>query len=146
MINLTQFEATIRVKHNTQRQWSKILKIATLVWRMQMWKSWGKILTMTLNQTNATNVTMHLPMQAIWGHIWQSTVEKSQINATYVILHPLWQEIWGNIWQRTVEKSHTNVTSVTMPLLKQAVWEDINKRTAEKSRTNATNVTMPPLV
>ena len=28
------------------------------------------------SQTNATNVTLHLFRQAIWGDIWQSTVEK----------------------------------------------------------------------
>ena len=31
MIDLTQFEATIWPKHNTQWQWSKIMKIITLV-------------------------------------------------------------------------------------------------------------------
>ena len=46
MINFNQFETTIWAKHNTQWQWSKILKMMNLVWMMQMWKSWRKILTM----------------------------------------------------------------------------------------------------
>ena len=40
MINLNQFKTTIWAKHNTQWKWSKTLKMITLVWRMQMWKSW----------------------------------------------------------------------------------------------------------
>ena len=45
-------------------------------------------------QTNATNMTMPLLMQAIWGHIWKRTVEKSQTNAVSVIMHVLGQAIW----------------------------------------------------
>ena len=43
--------------------------------------------------------------QAIWGHIWKRTVEKSQMNATNVTLHPHRQEIWGDIWKSTVGKN-----------------------------------------
>ena len=63
------------------------------------------------NQTNATNETMPLLGQAIWGNIWKYTVEKSQTNATNVIMHPPGQTVWGRIWKRTVEKSQTNAAS-----------------------------------
>ena len=55
---------------------------------------------MEKSQTNATNVTMHLLRQAIWGHIWKHTVEKNQVNATNVTLPLLRQSIWGHIWNR----------------------------------------------
>ena len=44
-----------------------------------------------------------------------------------VIMHPLMQAIWGHIWKHTVEKSQTNATSVTMLLLGQTSWEHISK-------------------
>ena len=44
---------------------------------------------------NATNTIMHPLRQAIWGHIWRHTVEKSQF-------HRLKQAIWGDIWEPTV--------------------------------------------
>ena len=46
-----------------------------LVWRMQMWKSWIEILTMSLSHINATNAAIHLPVQVIWRLIWNSTME-----------------------------------------------------------------------
>ena len=48
-------------------------------------------------QTIATNVTLNLLKQAIWGNIWKRTVEKSQIDATNVTLHPLIQALLGHI-------------------------------------------------
>ena len=42
MINLTQFQARIWTKHNTQWKWRKILKIMIWFWRMQMLKSLRK--------------------------------------------------------------------------------------------------------
>ena len=46
---------------------------------------------------------MHPQMQAIWGLIWNHTVEKSQTNATNVILYRLVrEEICGDI-----SKTHT---------------------------------------
>ena len=95
MINLTQFEATFWPQHNTQWQWSKISKIMTLVWSMQMWKSWRK------SQINATNATLHLLRQAIWGYIWKRTVEKSQTNAASASLPALTQVLWRDIWRGT---------------------------------------------
>ena len=54
------------------------------------------------------------------------------------------QAIWGHIWKHTVEKSQRNATNVTLPLLGQALWGDILKHTVEKSQTNATNeITQP---
>ena len=47
-------------------QWSKILKI--MVWRMQTWKYWTKILKISESHISATSATMYLPIQAIWGH------------------------------------------------------------------------------
>ena len=165
MINFTQFKA----KHTTQRQWNKILKkIMILVWRMQMLKSCRKMLTELeshMNATNATmlfqgrkfedtfenghwrkinatNATMHLIRQAIWGDIWKIIVSESKTNATNVIMHPPMQALWGHIWKRTVEKSQTNATNATMPLLRQTIWDNIWKRTVEKSQRNATNVIM----
>ena len=38
---------------------------------------------------HVTNATMHSLRRAIWGHIWQHTLEKNQTNATDVTLHPL---------------------------------------------------------
>ena len=89
IINLPQFEATNWPKHN--RQWTKLLKIMALVWQMQIW------IFLEERLTNATNVTLHLLRQAIWGHIWNYTVGKSQTNVTSVTLHPHWQAIWGYI-------------------------------------------------
>ena len=85
---------------------------------------------------------MHLLMQAIWGHIWKHTVEKSQTNVTNVIMHLLMQAIWGRTWKHTVAKSQTNVTNVTLPHLRQATWGLIWKHTVEKSQTDATSVTL----
>ena len=105
---------------------------------------WGHIWKRTVDksQTSATNVTMHPIRQAIWGHIWKRPVEKSHTNATSVTMHPLGQAIWGHIWKRTVEKSQTIATSVTMHPLVQTIWGHIWRRTVEKSQTNATNATM----
>ena len=77
---------------------------------------------------------MALLEQAIWGHIWKRTVEKSQTNATSVIMHPLEQEVWGDIWKRTVEKSHTIATSVAMHPPVQTNWGCIWEHTVEKSK------------
>ena len=85
-------------------------------------------------QINATNATLYLLRQAIWGHIWKRTVEKSQINAANVTMHLLMQEVWGHIWKHTVEKSPTNVTSVTLHALIQDLWEGIWKATVEECR------------
>ena len=145
IISLTQFEATFWAKHNTYWQWNKIWKIMTLIWRMQMWRFWRKQLAMSLNQANVTNVTIHLLIRAIWGHIWKCTVEKSQTSATNVTMHPLRQAIWGLIWKCTVEKSPTSATSVALHSVKQAIWGGIWKRIVAKSFTNATNVAMHPL-
>ena len=108
---------------------------------------WGHIWkdTVEKSQTNATNVTLHLLMQAIWGNIWKCTVEKSQTNATNQILHPHRLAIWRDIWKRTLEKNQTNATNAILHPHRQAIWGDIWERTAEKSQTNATNVTMHPL-
>ena len=104
---------------------------------------------MEKSQTNATNVTLHLLGQVIWGDIRKHTLEKSQINAINVTLHPHRQAIWGGIWKHIVEKSQAsatyldrvpawlglgNLTKPTMPLLMQAIWGYIWKRTVEKSQ------------
>ena len=47
-------------------------------------------------------------MQAHWGHMRKCTVEKSQTNATNVTLHLLGQTIWGDIWKHTVAKNQIN--------------------------------------
>ena len=82
----------------------------------------------------ATNVTLPLLVQAIWGAIWKYTAEKSQTNVTNVTMQVLWQAIWGNTLKHTVEKSQTNATNVTMHLFRQAIWGDIWKRTVGKSQ------------
>ena len=74
---------------------------------------------------------MHQFTQAIWGHIWKFTVEKSQ-NATNVTTHPLMQVIWEHIWKRTVEKNQTNAASVIMPAPTQVLLEDIWRGTMKK--------------
>ena len=103
MINLIQFEATIWARHNTLWKWRKILKILTLVWMVQMWKSGRKILTMSLSHINATNAAIHLPKKVIWILILNSTMEKRQINATNVTMPRLRQVNWKNIWKCTVD-------------------------------------------
>ena len=70
---------------------------------------------------------MLLCRQAIWGHIWKHTVEKSQTNATDVTLHPLRQAIWEHIWRRTVEKNQINATCVTMHPLRH-IWKHTVQR------------------
>ena len=49
------------------------------------------------SQTNVSNVTMHMKMQLIRGHIWKHTVQKSYTNLTSVTLPPLGQTLWQNI-------------------------------------------------
>ena len=49
------------------------------------------------SQTNVSNVTMHMKMQLIRGHIWKHTVQKSYTNLTNVTLRPLGQTLWQNI-------------------------------------------------
>ena len=63
--------------------------------------------------------------QAIWGHIWKRTVDKSQTSATNVTMHLLVQAIWEDIWRLTVEKSKTNATSVILGPHWRAIWWDI---------------------
>ena len=63
--------------------------------------------------------------QAIWGHIWKRTVDKSQTSATNVTMHLLVQAIWEDIWRLTVEKSQTNATSVILGPHWRAIWWDI---------------------
>ena len=71
--------------------------------------------------------------QAIWGHIWERTVEKSQTNATNVTLHPHGQGIWRDILKSTVEKSQTNAANLTMHPLRQVIWGHIwNTHNGEK--------------
>ena len=108
---------------------------------------WGDIWEHTVEKspTNATNVTIHLPLHIIWGCTWKRTVEKSQINAASVTIHHIMQAIWGFIWKHTLGKSRTNVTNVILHPLRQAIWRDIWERTVEKSQTNATNVSLHPL-
>ena len=36
--------------------------------------------------------------EAIWGYIWKHTVEKSQTNVTDVTMPLLMQAIWGDTW------------------------------------------------
>ena len=64
-------------------------------------------------ERSATNVTLYLLGQAVWGNIWKHTLEKNQTNATSVTLHHLEKAIWVSIWKRIVEKRHTIATSVT---------------------------------
>ena len=97
-------------------------------------------------ERSATNVTLYLLGQAVWGNIWKHTLEKNQTNATSVTLHHLEKAIWVSIWKRIVEKRHTIATSVTthpleqlicyklykckhasMPLLSQVLWTYIWK-------------------
>ena len=123
MIILTQFETTFWVKHKTPWQWNKILKIMTLVWRMQMWKSWRKMLK---SWTNVTNVTLPLLAENIWGHIWKHTVEKSQTNATSVIMHLFtqvpWRIIWKSIFEETFEDTLKWHMEITRKLTKHSMW------------------------
>ena len=99
---------------------------------------------MEKRKTNATNVTMRPPWQAIWGDIWKLTVEKNQTNVINVIRHLLRQAIRGRIWKYTVEKSQQNATSVIIHLLMLEPWGDIWKPTVEKNQTNETSTTLHP--
>ena len=109
---------------------------------------WGHIWRHTVekSQTNATSVIMHPCMQVLWGHIWKSTVEKSRTNATSVIMHPPGQTVWRLIWKRIVEKSRTNATNVTIHVLRQEPWGDTWKHTAEESQTNDNSVILAALM
>ena len=77
------------------------------------------------------NVTRHLLWQAIWGHIWQRTVEKSQTNATNVTMPALIQSLSIDIWKRRVNKQ-IYVTNATMLSFKQAIWGSIWKLSISK--------------
>ena len=93
----------------------------TFPWEIQMMKE--------KSQTNATNVTMPLLRQSIWGNIRKFTVEKSQINAASVIMHPTRQAIWGHIWEYTLEKSQTNATNVILLPPEKIIWGHIWRNT-----------------
>ena len=124
IIKFIQFEAIIWVKNNTKWQWNKVLKMSQFC---------RILLTMPSSQTNATNVTILLQIQAIWGPISKRTLGKSQTNATNVNMPHLVQVIRGHIWKHTVEKNQINATNVIMPHLRQAIWEHILKCSVEKS-------------
>ena len=113
-------------------QWNKLVKMMTLVWRVR--KSWRKRLTMPISRTNATNATLSLLGQVIWGGIWKRTAEKNQMNATNVTMHPLMQALWRDIWKCTLEKSQTNAANVILHLLMKAIWGGIWKHTVEKNK------------
>ena len=61
-------------------------------------------------------------------------------------MHPFRQAIWGHIWQHTVEKSQTSTVNVNFDPVLQTLWRPISKYTVEKSQTNATNVILYRLV
>jgi len=109
---------------------------------------WGDIWkgTVEKSQTNATNANLHRFRQGIWRHIWKRTVEKSLTNATNANLHPIMQGLKGHIWKHTAEKSWTNATNVSIHPPRQVIWGRIWKHTVEKSQTNVTYVTLHPLV
>ena len=70
-------------------------------------------------KSNATSVTIHLPLLVIWKVIWKHTLAKSAINANCATLQPLKLVIWIDTCWRTVVKNLTNATSAhTLPLLK----------------------------
>ena len=46
------------------------------------------------NDTYATNVTLHIFSQAIWGDMWTQTFQKNRSHATNVTLHMFKQAIW----------------------------------------------------
>ena len=51
---------------------------------------------------NTGSRSLHPHRQAIWGHMWKYTVEKSQTNATSATTHALIQVLWGDIWKDTM--------------------------------------------
>ena len=117
--------------------------------------------------TNATNATLHLYRQAIWGHIWKLTLEKNiqiqsmrlcicsgrQFKETveknvqmqpFVTLHLFMQAIWENIWKLPQVKSRSNAINATFHLFRQAIWENIWKLPQVKSLSNAINAIFHP--
>ena len=95
----TEFEGSFE-----NAQWRKVKQMQ----RMRLW-------ILNKSKTNATNVTLPLLRQAIWGHIWKRTVEKSQINAANVTLPLLWHVIMRRHlkthWRKVKLKWH--IESVT---------------------------------
>ena len=138
-----QFEESLEKTH-----WRKIKQMQP-VWFCILWckqfedafenTQWRK------NQTNATSVTLHPLMQAIWGSIWKHTVEKNQTNATSVTLHPLMQVIWGRIWKHTVEKNLTNKFNQCDYASYHVFNLRIDNARWRKIKLNATSVTLHPL-
>ena len=53
-------------------------------------------------KSNATSVTIHLPLLVIWKVIWKHTLAKSAINANCATLQPLKLVIWIDTCWRTV--------------------------------------------
>ena len=118
MINFTQFKA----KDTTKRQWNKIL-IMIMVWRMQKLKSSRKMLTGLKSHMNATNATMHLPIQAIWGHIWKAQWRKVKQ------MQPMWQCIlsdrpFENTFDNTQWRKAKQVQSMWILILFYKRFED----------------------
>ena len=74
-------------------QWSKILKI--MVWRMQTWKYWTKILKISESHISETSATMYLPIQAIWGHSGERSDKCNQCHQCGFCLGGAEQSSWG---------------------------------------------------
>ena len=130
-----------RTTFSTWFWWIKILQMMTSVkmGQMKIFPRETQIMK-EKNQSNATIVTLHPFMQAVWGLIWKYTErkttrkEKSLTFAASVTSHHLMEVLWRLIWKYRVEKNQTNATNVTMPPLGQAIWGHIWKRMAEKSK------------
>ena len=91
------------------------------------------------NDKYATNVTLHLFKQAMWGDMWKQTFQKiAHMQLMWLCIcsnrrfenhnwkispHMFKQAIWRDMWTLT-RKKIAHATCVTLPLFKQANWED----------------------
>ena len=105
-------------------QWRKVKQMQPM-WLCILWLKWKDFHENNWSALENLRMTKTLLMWPWPVGIWNCTVEKSQTNATNVTMHPLLQAIWGHIWKDTVEKSQTNAANVTMHPFMPALWGHI---------------------
>ena len=58
----------------------------------------------------------------LWAHV-KTHIWENDTYATNVTLHIFNQAIWGDMWTQTFQKNRSHATNVTLHLLKQAIWK-----------------------
>ena len=157
----TSVSITIRPSQTSSTKMIKPVLTPTKVTKKRMMQvSWGDNRKLTLEKkcTNATNATLYLFGQTIWGDSWKKRTSATicdfpSIQAgdfrkhlktplgemqPFVTLHLFMQAIWENIWKLPQVKKCKNATNATLHLFGQTIWGD-----SRKKRTSATICDFP---